>query len=249
MTSLRSLGFMNGRLQTTGQRANATPSLKLWLETWAYGMSETFMAPLVVHTLPAPNLLAHKRAIKIATRLPVASLWLLVLANLAYAALAIAIAILAWRVSNENVHQVRVRLGVAGLASALFENGAEHRVATADSKLFLENVDGSKAPAGIGVCQTETGGVAWVLRHGSSREWTALQGLSRRSGSDTGSGTRLSSANQSYMGGQIQPAATLSGVGEAAGLLRRDDGSAVSVELLHVPISPIDMSSGTGDRW
>jgi len=127
-------------------------------------MSTIFALPLVVHTVPADSILVQTRARKIMTRAPVAAVWLLVLANLFFAVLGIGLAIMAWRTADQDIYQVRTRLGVPGLAAALFERNSENRIVKSDKELFQENDKDGLPLVLVGVQHTVTGGMAWSLR-------------------------------------------------------------------------------------
>jgi hypothetical protein len=126
-------------------------------------MSTLFATPLVVHTIPIDSLLVQTRARKIITIVPVAAVWSLVFANLFFAALGIGVTIVAWRTADQDIHQVRARLGVPGLAAALFERNSENRIVKSDRELFHENDEDGISLVLVGVQQTVTGGTAWAL--------------------------------------------------------------------------------------
>jgi hypothetical protein len=121
------------------QMVNPPVSLESWILKCELAMSMLFATPMTAYTVPADSLLVQTRAQKIMTRVPVAAVWLLVLANLFFAALGIGLAIMAWRTADQDVHQVRTRLSVAGLAAALFERNSENRIVKSDKELFQEN--------------------------------------------------------------------------------------------------------------
>ncbi|KAI4613440.1 uncharacterized protein J4E87_009907 [Alternaria ethzedia] len=118
----------------------------------------------MIYTVPADSIVVQTRARKIMTSVPVAAVWLLVLANLFFAALGTGIAIMAWMVADQDVHQVRTRLGVPGLAAALFERNSENRIVKSDKELYQENDKDGLSLVLVGVQHTVTGGMAWSLR-------------------------------------------------------------------------------------
>jgi hypothetical protein len=129
------------------------------------GISKAFTAPPAVHTVPHDSIRAQKRITKVITKVPAASLWLLVLANMAFAGLAVVIAIIALRAARDgHVHQVHVRLGTPGLVATLFERYPQERVVKDDSDLFQENDIDGKAPVEVVLQKTTQGGVAWIVR-------------------------------------------------------------------------------------
>jgi hypothetical protein len=94
-----------------------------------------------------------------------ASIWLLVLANMMFTGLGIVIAIIAPRAAKDgDMHQVHVRLSAPGRVAALFEQHAEENVVKDDSELFHENDIDRKALVEVGVQKTRQGGIAWVVR-------------------------------------------------------------------------------------
>jgi hypothetical protein len=143
---------------------NPLVSLDSWISDYELAMSTLFTEPLAAFTLPADSILVQTRAKKILTRVPVAAVWLLVLANLFFAALGIGLAIMAWMAADQDVHQVKTRLGVPGLAAALFEKNSENRIVKSDRELFQENDKDGLPLVLVGVQHTVTGGMAWSLR-------------------------------------------------------------------------------------
>jgi hypothetical protein len=163
--TLKSFGFITPRTFIAAQRANTTPDLKSWLEAYAYSMSKVYMAPLAIHTVSEFDLIAQTRETRIISQLPAAALWLLVIANMGYVTLALVIALVAWRASNDAVNQVRVRLSVGGLSAALFEDGSEHRVVGAENKLFHEAEHEGKPLVKVVIQPTGTGGMLWMRQY------------------------------------------------------------------------------------
>jgi hypothetical protein len=143
---------------------NPAVSFDSWISNFELAMSILFATPLRVYTVPVDSLLVQTRAQKIMTRVPVAAVWLLVLANLFFAALGIGLASIAWMTADKDIHQVRTRLGVPGLAAALFERNSENRIVKSDKELFQENDKDGLPLVLVGVQHTVTGGMAWSLR-------------------------------------------------------------------------------------
>jgi hypothetical protein len=174
MSLVETLGFARNLHDTAMRRASQAHSLQSWFETYELGMSKAFTAPLAVHTVPRDSIRAQKRTSKVITKVPAASLWLLVLVNMAFAGLALAVAVVALRAARDaDVHQVHVRLGTPGLVAALFERHAEERVVKEDSGVFQENDVDRKAPVEVGVQKTTQGGIAWTVRE---RRTPSMQG-------------------------------------------------------------------------
>jgi hypothetical protein len=143
---------------------NPPSSLDSWISDFELAMSALFATPLVVYTMPSDSILVQTRARKIMTRVPVAAVWLLVLANLFFAALGIGLAIMASMSADQDIYQVRTRLSVPGLAAALFERNSENRIVNSDKELFQENDKDGLPLVLVGVQHTVTGGMAWSLR-------------------------------------------------------------------------------------
>ncbi|CAN9148990.1 unnamed protein product [Alternaria alternata] len=164
LASLNSLGALMDLKYAVSRFVNPPTSLDTWMSAYEIAMSTLFATPLAVHTVPTNSLLVQNRVRKIMTKVPVTAVWLLVLANMAFAILGMGLTLMAWRTSDENTHQIRVRLGVPGLVAALFEKESEDRVVETDRALFKENNDDDMPPTLVGVQRTATGGMAWVLR-------------------------------------------------------------------------------------
>lgn len=163
MPMLETMGFARTLHDSVMRQASRSRSLESWLAMYELGISKAFTAPLAVHTIPEQSLKAQKRISKVITKLPVASLWLLVLANMSFAILAIVLAILAFGAANDDVHQLQIRLNISGLAAALLEENADKRVVKGESELFEENYNVGEARVEVGVRRTALGGMAWML--------------------------------------------------------------------------------------
>jgi len=164
LPSVDSMGNLADFKFSVLRQVNPPVSLGKWISDLELGMSTSFALPLLVHTVPADSILVQTRARKIMTRAPVAAVWLLVLANLFFAALGIGLAVMAWIAADQDVHQVRTRLGVPGLAAALFERNSENRIVKSDKELYQENDKDGLPLVLVGVQHTVTGGMAWSLR-------------------------------------------------------------------------------------
>jgi hypothetical protein len=181
MPLVESLGFARNLHDSAIRRASQALSLQAWFEAYELGMSKAFTAPLAVHAVPHDSIRAQKRIGKVITKVPAASLWLLVLANMAFTGLAVVIAIIAMRAAQDaDVHQVHVRLGTPGLVAALFERQSQEKVVKDDSELFQENDFDRKAPVEVGVQKTSQGGIAWVVRERRTHSTQYFDGVSDR---------------------------------------------------------------------
>jgi hypothetical protein len=152
----------------SGPRARSSPSA--FLRSIELGMSKAFSYPLATQSNSRPSLLAQTRTSKVVTRLPVTALWFLVTANLIYAALGVSLAVWATLKATPDVHQAQMRLGVSGLAAALFDKERFERNADADEKLFEEkNTDSNMATKRVGIRRTDTGGSSFAVYPSKSR--------------------------------------------------------------------------------
>ncbi|KAI8931207.1 hypothetical protein NX059_011556 [Plenodomus lindquistii] len=82
-------------------------------------MARFHLMPLAAHTIPETSPTSQRRVKSIEAKVPAAALWSIVAANSLFAALALVVAILAWRASSDQVHQIQLRLGITGLTAAL----------------------------------------------------------------------------------------------------------------------------------
>jgi len=87
-----------------------------------------------------------------------------VTANMGLAFIGVGLTIAALRNTGVDVHQVKVRMGIAGLAAALFEKESAGRRVYDGEKLFEENVEeGEKELKRVGVRRTDAGGVVFTV--------------------------------------------------------------------------------------
>lgn len=129
-------------------------------------MSKAYSFPLASQLSSRASMLGQLRTSKVVTQLPVAALWALVVANIIFALLGFGLAIWAWRRATPAVHQVQLRLGVAGLASALFDHDKFEQSARADEGLFSEKSAEDVVSAEvkrIGFKRTDTGGSTFAI--------------------------------------------------------------------------------------
>jgi hypothetical protein len=144
----------------TQSRIDASKNLSTpqeFVTNYELAMSKVYASWLSIHTVPAPAHLVQKRITKVITKLPVAALWLLIIANLLYALFAIILTILALRASSPEVHQVYTRLTTTGVAAQLFDWKHSRGPVERDFDLFSGEVRKR-----VGVKVTETGGAEFV---------------------------------------------------------------------------------------
>lgn len=158
MPGTRFMGALANVFQdlSTGPESCSSPSA--FIRAFEIGMSKAYPFPLASQLSSSASLAAQVRSSKVVTRLPVAALWTLVVANMGLAVLGLGLAIWALRLASPDVHQTQMRLGVAGLAAALFDREMFEQSASADEGLFAEkNAGGGSDVKRIGFTRTETG--------------------------------------------------------------------------------------------
>jgi hypothetical protein len=144
-----------------------------FLSSFALGQSRGYAFPLGSQTSPREALAVQQRASRLVTRLPVAALWLLVVANMGFVVLGVGLAVAAWLAArmdrNGTVGQVKNRLDIAGFVSQLFEGEMPERERKGDWRHFehheKESVMGGHEQR-IGVEVLGTGRSRLVLRSG-----------------------------------------------------------------------------------
>ncbi|KAF2677830.1 hypothetical protein K458DRAFT_436235 [Lentithecium fluviatile CBS 122367] len=164
MSGTRFLGTLANVFQdaSTGPESRSSPSA--FISSFQLAISKAYSYPLASQMSSRPSLQAQVRTSKVITRLPVAALWFLVVANLGFAALGTTLAVWALMKAKPDVHQVHIRLGVSGLAAALFDREQFERSADADEKLFEEtNIQGAAAVKRVGIVRTNTGGSSFAI--------------------------------------------------------------------------------------
>lgn len=163
MPLVETFGFSRNLHDRAMHRASQASSVQSWLSTYELEISKSFTVPLAVHTIPDSSIRAQKRISKVIARVTVASLWLLVLSNLAFAVLAVVIAVLALGVTNSDAHQIFLQLGVPGLVAALFEPDPERKIVGTECELFQEN-RGEALRTAVTIVKRAAGGMAWRSR-------------------------------------------------------------------------------------
>jgi hypothetical protein len=166
MPSIDSEGFLTLLSNIALREANRNLStVEEFTAKYELAMSKIFALWLVINTFPAPAHLVQRRVTKVITKLPMAALWLLVLANLLFALFAVVLAVLAIRNTSPEVREVHTRLTTTGLAAQLFDWKHSRRAARRDVEFFRENT-GLEEKEGVrkrvGIRQTEFGGAEFV---------------------------------------------------------------------------------------
>ncbi len=100
----------------------------------------------------------------LATRVPLAPLYTLVAFKAVYAVFAVGLALLAvFKTRPSQAQEIKERLTVNGLATALFEPTSSHEVAVRNvSDCFQEHREKGRDAQKIGLVQTDRGGWLWV---------------------------------------------------------------------------------------
>ena len=122
-------------------------------------LSRYYAMSLATQLSERPAFLVQTRSSKIVSRVPKAALWLLVTANLIFALVAISLTALAISVVSSDVHQVRLRMSIAGLTAQLFEGEHAERKVKEEEDLFEEHQSGISDVKRVGVSRTTKGGV------------------------------------------------------------------------------------------
>jgi hypothetical protein len=145
-------------------------TLETYLRIYELEMSRILAMPLAVHTVPETSPASQLRTKRIVAKVSVAALWLLVLANMLFAVLATVVAFMAWRASSEKIHQVQSRLGIAGLAAALFDYESSRGCVESSKELFRENHPDACPEVAVGVRKTQLGGATFTLETMETQE-------------------------------------------------------------------------------
>jgi hypothetical protein len=164
MVTLPSLYFMPGQFDDVLREASlelSTP--ETFLEAIEMGMGKVQTLPLAAQTIGQDARLVQRKVSKVITSLPKAALWGLVVSNLLFSFLGLALTVLALIATSPSVHQVRVRLSVAGLVAQLFETQHSELAVDDDVDLFKKRNKGdgegdSARDIKVGVRRTDTGG-------------------------------------------------------------------------------------------
>lgn len=175
MSSLPSLYYMPGQFDDVMREASlelSTP--ESFLAAIEIGVSKVLTLPIAAQTIGREAHLVQRRVSKVITSLPKFALWGLVVANLLFSVLGFTLTVLALMATSPNVHQVRVRLSIAGLVAQLFKTHHSGRAVEDDVDLFK---NGGREGEGInardvkvGVRRTDTGGSLFtVVSHDAER--------------------------------------------------------------------------------
>ena len=143
--------------------SSSASSMQAFIDSYALGLSKIRSYSLSTQMSPRPALLTQTRDSKVITRVPVAALWLLVLANGLYALLGLGLAVTALIYTNPSVHQVYTRMSITGIVAQLFEREYAERAVESEEMLFRENVDKDAEIKRVGVRRTDTGGSAFAI--------------------------------------------------------------------------------------
>ncbi|KAF2195565.1 hypothetical protein K469DRAFT_649646 [Zopfia rhizophila CBS 207.26] len=164
MPGTRFIGTLTNIFQdeSTGPFSRSSPSN--FIRSFELGMSKTYSYPLASQMSGRSSLLVQTRTSKVVTRVPVAALWFLVVANLVYAMLGFGLAIWAMAQATPAVHQMQMRMSFSGLVAALFDREKFESYADNDDGLFEENSkEGAASVKKIGLRRTRTGGSSFIL--------------------------------------------------------------------------------------
>ena len=164
LPGVSALMFIQNQYDRALQYASSSAiSMQTFIDAYALELSRIRSYSLATQMSPRPALLAQTRVSKVITRVPVAALWLLVLANTIYTLLGLTLAIMALVYTSPSVHQVFTRLSITGIVAQLFEKEYAEREVDSDDMLFRENVDKDAKIRRVGVRRTDTGGSAFAI--------------------------------------------------------------------------------------
>ncbi|KAJ4295177.1 hypothetical protein N0V90_007187 [Kalmusia sp. IMI 367209] len=164
MPGIGSWGLIPNTYDRALQYASASASsIDAFIDSYAAGLSNVRSYSLATQMSPRPALLTQTRVSKVITKVPVAALWLLVVANALYALLGVGLAALALTYTSPSVHQVYTRLSITGIVAQLFEEEYAERAVESEEKLFRENVEIDAEIKRVGVKRTDTGGSAFAV--------------------------------------------------------------------------------------
>ncbi|KAL5446676.1 hypothetical protein PMIN07_001393 [Paraphaeosphaeria minitans] len=170
LPGLSALMFIPNQYGWALQTASASAtSMDTFIDAYGLGLSKIRTYSLATQMSPRPALLTQTRTSKVITKVPVAALWLLVLANVLYSLLGLALATMALIYTTPSVHQVYTRLSVTVIVAQLFEREYAERAVESEEKLFRENVEKGAEVKRVGVRRTDTGGSLFAVSEKSSR--------------------------------------------------------------------------------
>ena len=144
---------------------NLAENVNDFLQITSDSISEHYVAAIASQASPRPALLVQNRTSKVISRVPKISLWVLVTANTLYILLAIMLSIYAWLATSTStdVHQLRTRLSVTGIAAQLFEGPYAERRVKDDKELFEKPSRVNSEFKRVEVHRTAGGGTTFVV--------------------------------------------------------------------------------------
>ncbi|KAF2650131.1 hypothetical protein K491DRAFT_149337 [Lophiostoma macrostomum CBS 122681] len=174
MPGTRFIGTLTNIFQdeSTGPETRRSPST--FIRGFELGMSKAYSYSLASQTSGRPSLLVQARTSKVVTKLPVAALWFLVVANVAFAMLGFGLAAWAMMRATPVVHQLQMRMGFSGLVAALFDREhSEMKAKDEDHLMKKGDADTGVEPRRIEFFRTGAGGAGF----GVYREEKAIQDI------------------------------------------------------------------------
>lgn len=143
--------------------SSSASSMQAFIDSYALSLAKVRSYSLATQMSPRPALLTQTRNSKVITKVPVAALWLLVIANALYALFSLGLAVMALVYTTPSVHQVYTRMSITGIVAQLFEREYAERAVDSEEMLFRENVDKEAEIKRVGVRRTDTGGSAFAI--------------------------------------------------------------------------------------
>ncbi|KAI3320941.1 hypothetical protein HD806DRAFT_546754 [Xylariaceae sp. AK1471] len=159
-------GVAESNLQTAALIAATTAtSAQDLADQYALSYSKTALGLGAQSVQLAPALAVQERSSLLVTRLPMAPLFSLIAANLAFVLLGIALTYGALTTSGGGIRDVQARLSIAGLVADRFERSSVSNPAGSIDELFAEHSGSSSSV--VALEQTPSGGFAY-------REWLKI---------------------------------------------------------------------------
>ncbi|ORX97952.1 hypothetical protein BCR34DRAFT_158720 [Clohesyomyces aquaticus] len=151
-------GNMGDAFSTAVDDANqAQSSTHDMVNAYSLAMSHRFVATLSGQLNERASPKVQRGDSLLITQTSKAAFWCLVLLNLLFALFGIILAGIALFISSVDVHQIQMRLSIAGLTAEVFEKAHSQKAAKSETDLFPEN-DKEPTTRRIGVRRTDTGG-------------------------------------------------------------------------------------------
>lgn len=163
---IEAAGVATSNLQTAALIAVSTAtSVQDLADQYAVAYSKAALGLGAQSVQLSPAVAAQERSSFLVTRLPMAPLFCLIAANLAFVILGIVLTYVALSTSGGDVRDLQARLSIAGLVADRFERGRAAAPAAGIEELFKEH--SGQADSVVAIERTAAGGFAY-------REWSKI---------------------------------------------------------------------------